>query len=919
VTLAALVLVLLHAIAIPPAAAQSSPLGGPVIIGGDDADDHGSVSAGVNLNGYKYIEKAFDNLGPAVQKTGKVVVCIGCNGLRASTAFNSGFDLSTLPGLGWTRVALTTTAQITAFFNGTGANNVNNSGMIYMPTDAANITGGITAAQLTTVNANASGIASFVATGGGLFVHSQGSTTGGWGWLTTLIPGITPTPEGTCTDADLTITPTGQSTFPGLTNADVDNATPWHEYFLNNFGGLDVLVTGPCPSGQQAVILGGITVLGSQIDIDPKLDLNPIGSSHTVAATVKNSAGAPLANTVVTFRVQSGPNAGTTGTATTNASGVATFTWVDVGGRGLDAITASFVNPNTGQTDTTVQALKFWDNDCNNNAAPDGCDLSCSAFGGVCNQRYPASCGDSLDVDANGVPDECAVCGNGALEGAEQCDDGNVFGGDCCSPTCTFEAAGSSCRSSAGACDPAESCSGTSGTCPADALATSGTPCRASAGVCDVAESCSGSGAQCPADGFVGAGTSCRPAAGTCDVEESCTGSGSACPADVLLGAGTSCRAAAGDCDLAESCTGGSAQCPADALAGAGTACRAAAGACDVAEACSGSSADCPANGFAAAGTSCRAAAGACDVAEACTGSAAGCPADAFAASGSTCRAAAGPCDASEACSGLAAGCPADLFLSGTTVCRGSLGECDLVERCSGGAAGCPADAKSTTLCRPPVAPCDAAESCDGASNSCPVDALAPDGSTCDDGIDCTTADRCTTGVCTGIPGGSSDGFVNCREPACGDECGPIRNVCNHPCMSKLVFRPGVDFMYLQGALYPTMPVDPATETFTLVIRDADGLIFGQTLPGGSFTRKRNGNWFYLNRAARTTGGLLQVRLFFDAKGDPGALRFAIKGFSEFSGADRPEITVAVIVGNDIASSTRTWASLRGGWTAQLP
>ena len=38
-----------------------------------------------------------------------------------------------------------------------------------------------------------------------------------------------------------------------------------------------------------------------------------------------------------------------------------------------------------------------------------------------------------------------SFCGNGALEGPEQCDDGNALDGDCCSAACTFEAFGSAC------------------------------------------------------------------------------------------------------------------------------------------------------------------------------------------------------------------------------------------------------------------------------------------------------------------------------------------------------------------------------------------------------------------------------------------------------------------------------------------
>src|SRR4029077_1101857 len=72
--------------------------------------------------------------------------------------------------------------------------------------------------------------------------------------------------------------------------------------------------------------------------------------------------------------------------------------------------------------------------------------------------------------------------------------------------------AGTLCRSAAGVCDLAESCDGTSPTCPADAKSTD--VCRSAAGICDVAESCDGVSNDCPADSFVPAGTECRSSAG---------------------------------------------------------------------------------------------------------------------------------------------------------------------------------------------------------------------------------------------------------------------------------------------------------------------------------------------------------------------------------------------------------------------
>ena len=63
-----------------------------------------------------------------------------------------------------------------------------------------------------------------------------------------------------------------------------------------------------------------------------------------------------------------------------------------------------------------------------------------------------------------------AECGNGAVEGAEACDDGNTDNGDCCSATCTFEASGASCAD-ATLCNGDETCDGAGNCDPGTALA----------------------------------------------------------------------------------------------------------------------------------------------------------------------------------------------------------------------------------------------------------------------------------------------------------------------------------------------------------------------------------------------------------------------------------------------------------------
>jgi hypothetical protein len=118
-------------------------------------------------------------------------------------------------------------------------------------------------------------------------------------------------------------------------------------------------------------------------------------------------------------------------------------------------------------------------------------------------------------------------CGNGVVDdiGAvdEDCD-----GGACCSSTCQFLTSSTTCRGSAGVCDPAEVCTGTSASCPSNTFSSSATVCRGVAGVCDVAENCTGSTAACPGNGFLNSSNVCRGTAGVCDVAENCTGSSAA-------------------------------------------------------------------------------------------------------------------------------------------------------------------------------------------------------------------------------------------------------------------------------------------------------------------------------------------------------------------------------------------------------
>jgi cysteine-rich repeat protein len=98
-----------------------------------------------------------------------------------------------------------------------------------------------------------------------------------------------------------------------------------------------------------------------------------------------------------------------------------------------------------------------------------------------------------------------------------------------------------------GSCDVAETCDGTTSTCPADVTTPAGTICRAADGPCDVAETCDGQNGACPADAFQPDGTSCDDG-DTCSASDVCT-NGTCAPTVSTCGDGTVQDGCGEECD----------------------------------------------------------------------------------------------------------------------------------------------------------------------------------------------------------------------------------------------------------------------------------------------------------------------------------------------------------------------------------
>jgi len=226
----------------------SAAYAGPVILGGDDLTDHGSVSGGANMTGWLYIENAIGGILANVTRAGAAGNGIAVLGAAASgaTSGNAGAAIGSVGTvLGVTVTYYEGAAAISTFFSDLASAAVNPE-ILYLPgTGAAN---DLDTAEGAALTANAVAIAAFVASGGGVMAHGAGMVA--YGWLMALLPLVVET--STCSQP-VTLTAAGMTEFPGITNADVD-AGPCHSTFSGDLGGLAVLAVDPA---NLNVIIGG--------------------------------------------------------------------------------------------------------------------------------------------------------------------------------------------------------------------------------------------------------------------------------------------------------------------------------------------------------------------------------------------------------------------------------------------------------------------------------------------------------------------------------------------------------------------------------------------------------------------------------------------------------------------------------------
>ena len=251
--------VLLAMLVLALAAVPSAHARGPVILGGDDLTEHGSVSGGASQEGWLYMEKAVGNIKSQVSRSNDNSIAAFGSADSNATSGDAGAGIKN---------AAAKNGMTVQFFDGasamaSGFQNIANGSyrpaIIWIAGDGADndldgCSGSGTEGQV--LIDNAATLSNFLSEGGGVFSH--GSC---YEWLSAILPGLTAPTSGA--SGDLFKTAEGNAAFPGVGEGDF-NAGPWHNHFQGNFGGLAVLVrsrTVKDSSGQDAaVVIGGSAV-----------------------------------------------------------------------------------------------------------------------------------------------------------------------------------------------------------------------------------------------------------------------------------------------------------------------------------------------------------------------------------------------------------------------------------------------------------------------------------------------------------------------------------------------------------------------------------------------------------------------------------------------------------------------------------
>ncbi len=193
----------------------------------------------------------------------------------------------------------------------------------------------------------------------------------------------------------------------------------------------------------------------------------------------------------------------------------------------------------------------------------------------------------------------------------------------------------------------------------------------------------------------------------------------------------------------------------------------------------------------------------------------------------------------------------------------------------------------------------------------------------CDDGNN-LSGDGCSptcqlSEICTDQTDNDGDGRVDCDDTDCG--CLVTVKACGHPCPARISFKPSApDRLQFQVNVTPTQMIDPANVNVGIALTNANGIVYAAQLFPGDL--KNQGKlWLFRDptavKSAGIRDGLQVVRV---RTKDHVTYRFDVKANSDLLQqlATLPVMTIQLVVGSDAFEQTATWDPLRNGWKVNL-
>ncbi|MBI5285818.1 MAG: hypothetical protein HY874_12080 [Chloroflexi bacterium] len=236
----------------PPA---QTAIGGPVILGGDDLTDHGGTNGGGDLyDGWLYIQRALESIGPDVTRSNDDSIAALGSEFSENTSSDAGAAIGYAADVIGRDVTYYEGPVELADFFADLASGATDPAIIWIAgTGASN---DLDEDEEAVITANADALADFVSEGGGLMSHGSY-----YDWLFALLPDATAVGGGS--SDDLYFTADGLTDLPALSETDI-NSGPWHNHFEGDLGGLKVLVRSSTvldiDDNDAAVIIGGSQV-----------------------------------------------------------------------------------------------------------------------------------------------------------------------------------------------------------------------------------------------------------------------------------------------------------------------------------------------------------------------------------------------------------------------------------------------------------------------------------------------------------------------------------------------------------------------------------------------------------------------------------------------------------------------------------